>query len=122
MMHDETISRPATPSIADCIAAASKATGIPVKDLVGDRLGRKIARPRQIAMWVAAEATCASLPVIGRCFNRDHTTIIHGMRRIESLRATDQAVLELSDRVLRIARRPISAATQASRDIDVVAG
>jgi chromosomal replication initiator protein len=56
---------------------------------------RTIARPRQIAMYLSKQLTPRSLPEIGRRFGgRDHTTIMHGVRRIEELKTTDS---QLSD-------------------------
>ena len=53
------------------------------------------ARPRQVAMSLSKQLTMRSLPDIGRRFGgRDHTTIIHGVKRIEDLMATDS---QLSD-------------------------
>lgn len=53
-------------------------------DLVSERRSRRIAWPRQEAMWRASKETTASLPLIGRELgNRDHSTVIHGIRRHE---------------------------------------
>ena len=52
-----------------------------------------MARPRQIAMYLAKRLTPRSLPEIGRKFGgRDHSTVIHAVRRIEELRDTDRDV------------------------------
>ncbi len=62
-------------------------------DLVSERRARAVARPRQIAMYLAKRLTTRSLPEIGRKFGgRDHSTVIHAVRRIESLRDTDRDV------------------------------
>ena len=62
-------------------------------DLVSDRRARAVARPRQIAMYLAKRLTTRSLPEIGRKFGgRDHSTVIHAVRRIEALRDTDRDV------------------------------
>ncbi|MFZ5746813.1 MAG: chromosomal replication initiator protein DnaA [Pseudomonadota bacterium] len=59
-------------------------------DLLSARRAVAIARPRQIAMYLAKRLTTRSLPEIGRKFgNRDHSTVIHAVRRIEELRGTD---------------------------------
>jgi chromosomal replication initiator protein len=51
---------------------------------------RKIAFPRQIAMYLAKELTLASLPEIGRAFNgKHHTTVLHSIQKIEQLRQQD---------------------------------
>ena len=64
-----------------------------VADLLSKKRSRSIARPRQLAMTLAKELTNHSLPEIGDAFGgRDHTTVLHGCRRIESLRGTDKRV------------------------------
>jgi chromosomal replication initiator protein len=66
---------------------------IRIGDLLSKRRSRSIARPRQIAMALAKELTNHSLPEIGDAFGgRDHTTVLHGCRRIEALRETDKRV------------------------------
>lgn len=60
-------------------------------DLLSNRRTRNIVRPRQIAMYLAKTMTPRSLPEIGRRFGgRDHTTVLHAVRKIESLTAEDQ--------------------------------
>ncbi|MFL0414769.1 chromosomal replication initiator protein DnaA [uncultured Sphingomonas sp.] len=62
-------------------------------DLVSARRARAVARPRQIAMYLAKRLTTRSLPEIGRKFGgRDHSTVIHAVRRIEELRDSDRDV------------------------------
>ena len=64
-----------------------------VADLLSKKRTRSIARPRQLGMALAKELTNHSLPEIGDAFGgRDHTTVLHGCRRIESLRETDKRV------------------------------
>ena len=66
---------------------------IRVADLLSKRRNRSIARPRQIAMTLAKELTNHSLPEIGDAFGgRDHTTVLHGCRRIAELRQSDQRI------------------------------
>lgn len=66
---------------------------IRVGDLLSKKRTRSIARPRQIGMALAKELTNHSLPEIGDAFGgRDHTTVLHGCRRIQSLRETDKRV------------------------------
>lgn len=60
------------------------------KSLVSARRNRRVCRPRQVAMFLARE-TGASFPMIGRCFNRDHTTVLHACRAIS---ANDQLAAE----------------------------
>ncbi|MEG8039293.1 chromosomal replication initiator protein DnaA [Sphingomonas sp. LR60] len=62
-------------------------------DLLSARRARAVARPRQIAMYLAKRLTTRSLPEIGRKFGgRDHSTVIHAVRRIEALRDSDREV------------------------------
>ena len=66
---------------------------IRVGDLLSKKRTRSIARPRQFGMALAKELTNHSLPEIGDAFGgRDHTTVLHGCRRIEALRETDKRV------------------------------
>jgi chromosomal replication initiator protein len=59
-------------------------------EMVSARRAREVARPRQIAMYLAKQLTPRSLPEIGRRFGgRDHTTVIHAVRQIERLRGVD---------------------------------
>jgi len=76
---------------------------IRLSDLIGPKRVRTIARPRQIAMFLSKELTSRSLPEIGRRFGgRDHTTIIHGVRKVEELRASDPQFAEDVDLLRRL--------------------
>ena len=71
---------------------------IRLSDLLSARRSRTIARPRQVAMYLSKLLTTRSLPEIGRKFGgRDHTTVIHAVKRIESLQDTDAAIQEEVD-------------------------
>ena len=73
-------------------------------DLVSARRARAVARPRQIAMYLAKRLTTRSLPEIGRKFGgRDHSTVIHAVKRIEELRDTDRDV----DNAVRVLMREL---------------
>ena len=62
-------------------------------EMVSARRARVVARPRQIAMYLAKQLTPRSLPEIGRRFGgRDHTTVIHAVKQIEKLRAADTEI------------------------------
>ena len=66
-----------------------------VADLLSRRRSRSVARPRQHAMALSKELTNHSLPEIGDAFGgRDHTTVLHGCRRIAELREVDKRVAE----------------------------
>ncbi len=66
-----------------------------ISDLLSARRARSVARPRQVAMYLSKTLTTRSLPDIGRRFGgRDHTTVIHAIRKIEELRVTDAQIAE----------------------------
>ncbi len=65
---------------------------IRLADMSSARRSRSVARPRQVAMYLAKQLTSRSLPEIGRKFgNRDHTTVMHGVARIVALIKEDRA-------------------------------
>ena len=68
---------------------------IRMSDIIGPKRLRSYARPRQVAMYLCKMLTSRSLPEIGRRFGgRDHTTVMHGVRRIEELKSTDGQIAE----------------------------
>ncbi len=68
---------------------------IRVSDMSSARRSRAVARPRQVAMYLSKQLTSRSLPEIGRAFGgRDHTTVIHAVRKIEELVKLDTAFAE----------------------------
>ncbi len=85
--------------------ATAQHYGMKQTDLISERRNRSIARPRQAAMWLAKHLTTRSLPDIGRRFGgRDHTTVLHAVRRIEALKVDDGQLardLEVLTRKLR---------------------
>jgi chromosomal replication initiator protein len=92
-------------TVDDIQKAAAEHFGLKQADLISERRNRAIARPRQAAMWLAKQLTTRSLPDIGRRFGgRDHTTVLHAVRRIDELRASDAQLardLETLTRKLR---------------------
>jgi chromosomal replication initiator protein len=73
-------------------------------DILSPRRARVVARPRQVAMFLSKNLTSKSLPEIGRRFGgRDHTTVMHAVKRIEELRQSDSQIaddLEMLRRML----------------------
>jgi chromosomal replication initiator protein len=68
---------------------------IKLVEMTSDRRARIVARPRQVAMYLAKQLTTRSLPEIGRKFGgRDHTTVIHAVRKIDELMLTDPVLAE----------------------------
>lgn len=76
---------------------------IRLSDMSSARRSRTVARPRQIAMYLSKQLTSRSLPEIGRAFGgRDHTTVIHAVRKVEELMAGDVAFAEDVDLLTRM--------------------
>ena len=68
---------------------------IRVSDMSSARRSRVVARPRQVAMYLSKQLTSRSLPEIGRAFGgRDHTTVMHAVRKVEELSKSDSAFAE----------------------------
>ncbi|MFV2051316.1 chromosomal replication initiator protein DnaA [Aliiroseovarius sp. YM-037] len=68
---------------------------IRLSEMIGPKRLRTIARPRQIAMYLSKHLTSRSLPEIGRRFGgRDHTTVMHGVRKVEELKSIDNQIAE----------------------------
>ena len=82
-------------SIEEIQRKVSEHFNIRLADMIGPKRVRTIARPRQVAMYLAKTMTTRSLPEIGRRFGgRDHTTIMHGIRKVEELMSTDSQLAE----------------------------
>ena len=68
---------------------------IRISDMHSARRARSVARPRQVAMYLAKQLTSRSLPEIGRKFGgRDHTTVMHAVKKVEELRECDSSFAE----------------------------
>ena len=66
-----------------------------VSDMHSAKRARTVARPRQIAMYLVKSLTTMSLPEVGRKFGgRDHTTVMHAIKKVEDLMKTDSALRE----------------------------
>lgn len=76
-------------SISQIQELVCRTYGISRTELVGGR--RRTIEPRQVAMWLAREMTPQSLPVIGRSFRRDHTTVMYAVEQIDARRRADPA-------------------------------
>ena len=75
---------------------------IRLADMHSARRSRNVARPRQVAMYLAKQLTARSLPEIGRKFGgRDHTTVMHAVRKIEELTTDDPSMAQDVDVIRR---------------------
>ncbi|MEM6587587.1 MAG: chromosomal replication initiator protein DnaA [Pseudomonadota bacterium] len=82
-------------SIEEIQRQVSDHYNIRLADMIGPKRVRSFARPRQVAMYLCKQMTRRSLPEIGRRFGgRDHTTVMHGVKRIEELRHSDAQIAE----------------------------
>ena len=82
-------------TIDNIIKTVAEYYKIKVADILSKRRTRTIARPRQMAMALAKELTNNSYPEIGNSFSgRDHTTVIHAVRKIQQLRIEDHDIME----------------------------
>jgi len=82
--------RRAATSAGDVIDAVCRRYGVSEKDLKGRQRTREIVTPRQVAMYVLREETDISLEEIGRAMGgRDHTTVMHGIRKVEAALDSD---------------------------------
>ncbi len=67
--------------------------GLKQSDLLSERRTRSVARPRQVAMWLCKQHTTRSYPDIGRRFGgRDHTTVLHAVKKVEELLTSDDQI------------------------------
>ena len=82
------------PTIAAIQGSVADAFGITVSEMLSRRRRREIVRPRMAAMYLAVDLTPASLPQIGRTFDRDHTTVMHACSVIEGLIGRDSEFAE----------------------------
>ena len=70
--------------VEDILRIVSRHFAVSKADILSDRRHRSVVRPRQIGMYLAKQLTSRSLPEIGRRFgNRDHTTVLHAIRKID---------------------------------------
>jgi chromosomal replication initiator protein len=98
--------RPADPRrirVEDILRIVAKHYGVSRADLLSSRRTANVVRPRQIAMYLAKTLTLRSLPEIGRRFGgRDHTTVLHAVRKIEGLVQGDKGLAEEIDALKRL--------------------
>jgi chromosomal replication initiator protein len=80
-------------TIDEIIRKVTDHYGVNLTDMLSARRTRSIARPRQVAMYLSKKLTSKSLPEIGRRFGkRDHTTVIHAVKKIEELQSIDNQI------------------------------
>lgn len=107
-------------SISTIKAEVARTFGVGVHELENARRARAVARPRQVAMYLAREMTPRSLPEIGRAFGgRDHSTVLHAVRRVEALMAREPELKATVERLLK--ETPRAGPEIVSEDLDEAA-
>jgi chromosomal replication initiator protein len=95
LLHDLLRANERRVTIDEIQKAVAEHFTIKMAEMTSSRRARIVARPRQVAMYLAKQLTSRSLPEIGRKFGgRDHTTVMHAVRKIEELIASDRALAE----------------------------
>jgi chromosomal replication initiator protein len=103
VLHDILRANDRRVTIEEIQKRVSEHFNIRIADMHSARRARAVARPRQVAMYLAKQLTSRSLPEIGRKFGgRDHTTVMHAVKKIEELRHTDSAFCEDVDLLRRM--------------------
>lgn len=93
---------PERPKLTDILGATAAHFSLSISELLSERRTSDVVRPRQIAMYLAKRLTLRSLPQIGlRLGKRDHTTILHGVRKIEAKLKTDPEIVNAVDAIKR---------------------
>ncbi len=95
LLHDLLRANDRRVTIEEIQKRVSEHFNVRVTDMHSARRARAVARPRQVAMYLSKQLTSRSLPEIGRKFGgRDHTTVMHAVRKIEELKAIDPSFAE----------------------------
>ena len=99
------------PPMRIVIRLVARVTGTTASQLTGKRQIRQISLPRMIAMWVGVRHLSLTTPQVGRSLNRDHTTVLTGIRKVEKLRWADRTlarrISEICERVdIELAKPP----------------
>ena len=95
VLHDLLRANDRRVTIEDIQKRVAEYYNIKVSEMSSARRAQMVARPRQVAMYLAKQLTQRSLPEIGRKFgNRDHTTVMHAVRKIDQLSQADAAFAE----------------------------
>jgi chromosomal replication initiator protein len=95
LLHDLVRANERTVTIDEIQKRVAEHFNVKMAEMTSARRARVVARPRQVAMYLAKQLTPRSLPEIGRKFGgRDHTTVMHAVRKVEELTASDRGFAE----------------------------
>lgn len=81
-------------------ATAEEFSPVTMMDITSQRRTAKVVKARQVAMYLSKEMTARSLPEIGRRFGRDHTTVLHAVRKIKGKINDDPILAAQVDRIM----------------------
>lgn len=95
--HGERLSFEARLPIADVLDIAGRVLDVSHGELIGSIKERQISQRRWLVMLYLREVRGYSMPRIGGVFNRDHTTVLHGLKRCRELLEADEAYRALND-------------------------
>ncbi len=102
------------PTVTEIILATCAVFGIERRELLSKRKTKRLARPRQLAMYLGRELTSRSLPEIAACFGRDHTTVVHSCRVVPGFLREDEDLRELGRQVESLALQNASKRPRAA--------
>lgn len=103
VLHDLLRSHDRRVTIEEIQKKVAEHFNIKIADMHSERRARNVARPRQVAMYLSKQLTSRSLPEIGRKFGgRDHTTVMHAVKKIEELQDVDTSFNEDVDLLRRM--------------------
>ena len=106
VLHDILRSHDRRVTIEEIQKRVAEHWGLRITDMTSSRRARTVARPRQVAMYLAKQFTDRSLPEIGRMFgNRDHTTVMHAIGRVTELMAGDPEFKESVELMANLLKR-----------------
>ena len=94
------IELPKLPKVSDIAKATSAVMGVPLSDIYGDGRTKIFVRARWVICYIARRSLLKSYPVIGNCINRDHTTVLHGVRSLQKM--MDNGDAEMSAIVAKV--------------------
>ncbi len=115
---------PATASVHEIVLMAARSWQVSAADIYADRRAAAITEPRFAAVWVARTALPISLPRIGQAIGkRDHTTILHALRRAERLRHRNPDFRRITDAMVEaVSRSRVEAAARWDAELAGVQG
>ena len=103
LLHDVLRANDRRVTIEEIQKRVAEHYNIKLTEMFSARRARAVARPRQVAMYLAKQLTSRSLPEIGRKFGgRDHTTVMHAVKKVEELKAQDHSFAEDIDLLRRM--------------------